>query len=228
MSDSRVVLSGGDIHYTYERGANALHVLRGASVDLRAGELAAVMGPSGSGKSTLLHVLGLLARPDRGTVLLGGQNPWKMNEARRSRLRNLHLGFVFQFHHLLEEFTVHENVAMPCMISGLSRRRSMEKAEKLLREVGILDRARHFPSQVSGGERQRAALARALVMEPSVVLADEPTGNLDAEATSVVENLMLDLARSRNQAFLIATHSLELAGRCGRILTLDRGVLRQG
>jgi lipoprotein-releasing system ATP-binding protein len=227
MNDASAVLSGRDIHFTYDRGANALHVLKGVSLDLHAGELVAVMGPSGSGKSTLLHLLGLLARPERGSVFIGGQDPWKVNESRRSKIRNRSLGFVFQFHHLLEEFTVHENVAMPCMISGMSRKRAMETAGELLREVGIMDRARHFPSEVSGGERQRAALARALVMEPSVVLADEPTGNLDDEATSVVENLMLDLARRRNQAFLIATHSRELAQRCGRLLMLDRGLLRE-
>lgn len=228
MNDSGPVLSGRDIHFTYGRGADTLHVLRGASIDLFPGELTAVMGPSGSGKSTLLHVLGLLAKPGAGTVLVGGRDPWKTGETRRSRMRNQNLGFVFQFHHLLEEFTVLENVAMPCMISGKSRGRSMEIAASLLREVGIGTRGSHFPSEVSGGERQRAALARALAMEPAVVLADEPTGNLDDEATAVVENLMFDLARSRNQAFLIATHNRELAQRCGRLLILDRGVLREG
>lgn len=228
MSDSCPVLSCRDVRYTYGRGDNAVHVLRGASLDLYPGRLTAVTGPSGSGKSTLLHVLGLLARPDGGTVLVRGKDPWKVNETRRSRLRNQSLGFVFQFHHLLEEFTIAENVAMPCMISGMTRRRSMDRAEDLLAEVGIQHRAGHFPSEVSGGERQRAALARALAMEPSVVLADEPTGNLDDEATAVVENLMMDLAGSRNQAFLIATHSRELAQRCGRQLLLDRGVLREG
>lgn len=228
MSDARPVLSGRDIHFTYGRGADTLHVLKGASIDLFPGGLTAVMGPSGSGKSTLLHVLGLLARPSSGAVLIDGRDPWKTSEAKRSRMRNQNLGFVFQFHHLLEEFTVHENVAMPCMISGKPRSQSMDIAGGLLREVGIEARGNHFPSEISGGERQRAALARALAMEPAVVLADEPTGNLDDEATGVVENLMLDLARSRNQAFLIATHSRELAQRCGRLLILDRGVLREG
>ncbi len=228
MNSGTPVLSCSAIHYTYGRGENALNVLRGASLDLYPGQLTAVMGPSGSGKSTLLHVLGLLARPCGGTVLIDGRDPWKVNEARRSRIRNRSLGFVFQFHHLLEEFTVHENVAMPCMISGMPRKLAMEIAAGLLGEVGILERGKHFPSEISGGERQRAALARALAMEPSVVLADEPTGNLDDEATGMVENLMIDLARRRNQAFLIATHSRELAQRCGRLLVLDRGQLREG
>lgn len=225
---SEPVLSCRDIHYTYGRGVNSVPVLRGASLDLFPGQLTAVMGPSGSGKSTLLHILGLLARPSGGTVLIGGTDPWRMNEAGRSRVRNRSLGFVFQFHHLLEEFTIHENVAMPCMISGMSRKRAMAVAEGLLREVGIDPRAKHFPSEVSGGERQRAALARALAMEPAVVLADEPTGNLDHQATGVVENLMLGLARNRDQAFLIATHSSELARKCERLLLLDRGVLIEG
>jgi lipoprotein-releasing system ATP-binding protein len=228
MSDPSPVLACRDVLYTYGRGENAVRVLRGASLELFPGQLTAVTGPSGSGKSTLLHVLGLLARPDGGTVLVRGKDPWKINEARRSRLRNQSLGFVFQFHHLLEEFTIAENVAMPCMISGMARRRSMDRAGDLLEEVGIRHRAGHFPSEVSGGERQRAALARALAMEPAVVLADEPTGNLDDEATAVVENMMMDLARNRNQAFLIATHSRELARRCGRQLLLDHGVLREG
>ena len=178
MSEALPVLSCRDVRYSYGKGENGVHVLRGASLDLFPGGLTAVIGPSGSGKSTLLYVLGLLARPDGGTVLIRGRDPWKISEIRRSGLRNRSLGFVFQFHHLLEEFTVAENVAMPCMISGMSRRLSMERAGALLEEVGILHRAGHFPSEVSGGERQRAALARALDMEPSVVLADEPTGHL--------------------------------------------------
>lgn len=220
-----IVLSAIDIWKSYGIEATFLSILRGACLSIEAGEVVSLVGPSGSGKSTFLHVCGVLDRPDRGTVTVGGTNVWDVNETGRARIRNRALGFVFQFHHLLDEFTLLENVAMPSMLAGNSRRYALDTAEQLLDEVGIRGRGEHFPSEASGGERQRAAVARALILSPSVVLADEPTGNLDAENSMRVENLILDLAEKRNQAFIIATHSIELADRAHRKLTLEDGIL---
>jgi len=222
---NRVVLSADDIWKSYGKGATFLSILRGASLEISTGEVVSIMGPSGSGKSTFLHVCGVLDPPDRGTVSVGGTDVWKVNESRRARLRNKDLGFVFQFHHLLDEFTLLENIAMPSMLAGNSRKDSIESASKILEEVGLSDRGKHFPSESSGGERQRVAVARALILSPSVVLADEPTGNLDSANSRIVENLILELAERRNQAFIIATHSNELAQRAHRCLKLDEGML---
>ncbi|MCD4848682.1 MAG: ABC transporter ATP-binding protein [Candidatus Aegiribacteria sp.] len=220
-----IVLSATDIWKSYGIEATFLSILRGACLSIKAGEVVSLVGPSGSGKSTFLHVCGVLDRPDRGVVTVSGTNVWDVNESGRARIRNQALGFVFQFHHLLDEFTLLENVAMPSMLAGNSRKDALEIAEQLLDEVGILGRSEHFPSEASGGERQRAAVARALILSPSVVLADEPTGNLDAENSIRVENMILELAEKRNQAFIIATHSIELADRAHRKLTLEDGIL---
>ncbi len=220
-----IVLSVTDIWKSYGIEATFLSILRGACLSIEAGEVVSLVGPSGSGKSTFLHVCGVLDRPDRGIVTVSGTNVWEVNETGRARIRNRALGFVFQFHHLLDEFTLLENVAMPSMLAGNSRKDALDIAEQLLDEVGILGRVDHFPSEASGGERQRAAVARALILSPSVVLADEPTGNLDAENSLRVENLILELAEKRNQAFIIATHSIELADRADRKLTLENGLL---
>ncbi len=222
---NEIVLSATDIWKSYGVEATFLSILRGACLSIKAGEVVSLVGPSGSGKSTFLHVCGVLDRPDRGIVTVSGTNVWDVNETGRAMIRNRAVGFVFQFHHLLDEFTLLENVAMPSMLAGNSRRFALDVAEQLLDEVGILDRGEHFPSEASGGERQRAAVARALILSPSVVLADEPTGNLDAENSMRVENLILELAEKRNQAFIIATHSTELADRAHRKLTLEDGIL---
>jgi lipoprotein-releasing system ATP-binding protein len=220
------VLSAADIWKSYGNGDDMLSILRGARIEVTAGEVVSIAGPSGSGKSTFLHVCGILDPPDRGTVTVGGVDVWSISESKRASIRNSDLGFVFQFHHLLDEFTLLENVAMPSMLAGYSRKDSLEAAASLLEEVGLSGRGDHFPSEASGGERQRAAVARALILSPSVVLADEPTGNLDSASSRKVEDLMLRLAEKRNQAFVIATHSMELAARAHRCLVLDEGVLR--
>ncbi|MCK5065703.1 MAG: ABC transporter ATP-binding protein [Candidatus Fermentibacteraceae bacterium] len=220
-----IVLSARDIWKSYGTGATFLSILRGACLSIKAGEVVSMVGPSGSGKSTFLHVCGVLDHPDKGIVTVGGTDVWAVNETERARIRNRALGFVFQFHHLLDEFTLLENVAMPSMLAGNSRKDALDAAEQLLDEVGLMGRGEHFPSQASGGERQRAAVARALILSPSVVLADEPTGNLDADNSMLVENLILELAEKRNQAFVIATHNIELADRAHRKLTLEDGIL---
>ncbi len=220
-----MVLEGEDISKSYGQGDTVLEILKGASIGVRSGEVVSVSGPSGSGKSTLLHILGILDRPDGGTVRIGGTDAWKGSERARARLRNSALGFVFQFHHLLEEFTVVENVAMPLLLAGENRRTAIARAADLLQQVEMDHRAGHFPSQVSGGERQRTAVARALIREPDVVLADEPTGNLDAAASGRVERMILELAGRRGQAFILATHSRELASRAHRRTCLRDGIL---
>jgi lipoprotein-releasing system ATP-binding protein len=210
---------------SYGEGESRVQVLSCLDLEVASGEMVAVTGPSGSGKSTLLNLLGILEQPDTGTVLLGGVDPWRVGEQRRAVLRNRHLGFVFQFHHLLGEFTLLENVAMPLLIGGADRRRAFSEASGLLGEVGLSGLLGRFPSTVSGGERQRAAVARALATSPVVVLADEPTGNLDPENGAVLRDLMRRLSRDRGQAFVIATHSRELAASADRALDLRSGRL---
>ncbi len=213
MNDESTVLRAEAIWKSYSQGDTYLSILKGIDLSVGRGEVAAIMGPSGSGKSTLLHVIGLLDTPDSGVVTILGEDAWSAGEGRRAVLRNRSIGFVFQFHHLLNEFTILENVAMPAMLAGISRPRSLEMAGQLLEEVDLTARGEHFPSQVSGGERQRAAVARSLVCEPAVILADEPTGNLDAASRSLVEDMLFALAESRNQAFVMVTHSRALADR---------------
>jgi lipoprotein-releasing system ATP-binding protein len=213
MNDAALVLRAEGIWKAYGQGDTYLSILKGIDLSVRRGEVAAIMGPSGSGKSTLLHVIGLLDPPDSGAVTILGEDAWSAGEGRRALLRNRSLGFVFQFHHLLDEFTILENVAMPAMLAGISRPLSLEMAGDLLEEVDLTARQEHFPSQVSGGERQRAAVARSLVCKPAIILADEPTGNLDTASSSHVEDLLFALAESREQAFVMVTHSSALADR---------------
>jgi lipoprotein-releasing system ATP-binding protein len=210
---------------TYQDGVRRVEVLKGVDLTVEPGEMVAIVGPSGSGKSTLLHLLGALDRPDRGTVEIGGKSLTGLSGARLAAFRNRTIGFVFQFHQLLPDFTALENVMLPGRIAGLEPREVLESARRLLLEVGLAERLDHFPNQLSGGERQRVALCRALVLEPPLLLADEPTGNLDPASGETVFQLLLDLQARHRTTGLLVTHNPEIAERCTRIQRLDGGVL---
>jgi len=221
-----VELVAHGIEKSYADGRRRVEVLRGVELRAAAGELVAVEGPSGSGKSTLLHLLGGLDRPDGGEISIGGQRLDALRGRELARFRNRTVGFVFQFHQLLADFTALENVMLPGRIAGLGAGECEARALELLREVGLAERLDHFPSQLSGGERQRVAICRALVMEPPLLLADEPTGNLDPESAETVFELLLALRRRRGTTAVVVTHNPEIAGRCGRIMRLDGGELQ--
>jgi lipoprotein-releasing system ATP-binding protein len=209
----------------YDDGNMRIDVLREVSLDIKRGELVAIIGASGSGKSTLLHALGLLDLPTSGTIRVAGQPSEGLSESARSRLRNLELGFVYQFHHLLPEFTALDNVAMPLIVRRNSRESARAEALKVLELVGLSARTTHYPGQLSGGERQRVALARALVTRPACVLADEPTGNLDRHTAQQMFKLLKQVNAESRTAFLIVTHDPELAGLADRRLYMDAGRL---
>jgi lipoprotein-releasing system ATP-binding protein len=224
-SSNDVVLEGIDLVKEFIQGGVNLQVLRGASITVRAGERIAIVGASGSGKTTLLQLLGGLDLPTRGTVEIAGSAMNRLNDTERGRLRNHAVGFVYQFHHLLPEFTALENVAMPLLVRRMNPRAAKQLASALLSRVGLTERLTHRPSQLSGGERQRAAVARALVTRPKLVLADEPTGNLDGMNAAQVFELMLELNREFGTSLVIVTHDERLAARLDRVLVLVDGIL---
>lgn len=202
-------------------------VLKGVDLNIQAGEQVAILGQSGSGKSTLLHLMGMLDEPSEGSLFVDGVNVEQLNEEKRAKFRNENMGFIYQFHHLLGEFSALENVAMPLLIAGVQQKEAQSKAKVLLEQVGLGHRLGHNPSQLSGGERQRVAIARALVNEPKLVLADEPTGNLDKTNAEQVFDLFLTLNKKNNTTMIVVTHDLQLAQRFDRIIKLDDGVIVQ-
>ena len=224
MNDASI-LQCQNLTMRYAQGGLDVEVLKGVNFSINKGERVAIMGASGSGKSTLLHLLGGLEKPTGGKVILDGTDLDKVGGKQLASLRNRSLGFIYQFHHLLGEFTVLENVAMPLLIGGQSVAEARHDATKLLQRVGLGHRVEHKPGEISGGERQRAAVARALINKPGVVLADEPTGNLDSKTAEDVFQLMLELNQELNVSFLIVTHDHDLAGKMGRVLHMEDGVI---
>lgn len=209
----------------YQSGDSELTVLDGAELKIGKGEIIGLIGQSGSGKSSLLHAAGLLERPSGGDVIIDGQTAWDLNDDQRTEIRRNRIGFVYQFHHLLPEFDAITNVALPALIAGHKRRETMAEAERLLGVMGLSHRIHHQPAQLSGGEQQRVAIARAMINKPILILADEPTGNLDPDTSTVVFAALSELVRKEGAAALIATHNLELAKYMDRVFSLDHGKL---
>lgn len=219
------VLSLRGVERQYKSGDRMLHVLRGVDLDLYPGEMVGMIGPSGSGKSTLLHVAGLLEKPDAGLVMFAGKDALKMSDDARTYARRLQLGFVYQFHHLLQELNAVDNIAAPLMINGQSRSKARKRAQELLRMMGLNERDHHRPGQLSGGEQQRVAIARSLANKPKVLIADEPTGNLDPTTSRKVFQSLFDIAKQEGVAVLVATHNVELTSFMDRVLALHEGRL---
>ncbi|MBI1300497.1 MAG: ATP-binding cassette domain-containing protein [Alphaproteobacteria bacterium] len=211
------------LNKVYTQGSRKLHVLNNVDLRLNAGEITALIGPSGSGKSTLLHILGLLDSPSSGQISIGGGEVSKLTEKQRTKLRNGYIGFIYQFHHLLPEFSALENVALPQIIAGIKPRIAHKKAANLLNQLGLEKRVHHRPAELSGGEQQRVAIARALINDPYLIFADEPTGNLDPETSEGVFEILLEQVRKRNIGALIATHNIDLANQMDRILEVKSG-----
>jgi lipoprotein-releasing system ATP-binding protein len=226
MSDvGDVVLNAVGVTRTFAQGGSRLEVIHDASFVIRRGEMVALVGPSGSGKSTLLHIVGLLERPSAGSIELNGRAVTGLPDTARTELRRSALGFVYQYHHLLPEFSALENVVLPQMIAGRPRREARQRGVELLQRVGLSARASHRPARLSGGEQQRVAIARALANRPVLLLADEPTGNLDHRTSDDAFALLTELVRGEGMAALIATHNLDLARRMDRMLTIEDGVV---
>lgn len=228
--DRQPLLTARDVTRTFatgDRQGGKLCVLRGVSLEIQPGEIIAIVGASGAGKSTLLHILGTLDRPTTGEVLVDGRNVFALDDEALARFRNRSIGFVFQFHHLLPEFSAVENVAMPALISGERLPAVRERALTLLQDVGVGERADARPSQLSGGEQQRVAVARALMNAPRVVLADEPSGNLDSANAELLHRLIWDLSRTKGQSFVVVTHNESLAARADRVMRIADGVMHQ-
>ena len=225
ISQRKPIMRLQNVRRTYITGEGSLEVLKGANLELRPGEMVGLVGPSGSGKSTLLHTAGLLESPDEGLVEVDGVDAASMTETERTLTRRKKLGFVYQFHHLLPELNAIDNIAAPLMIDGVKRSAARARAQKLLDAMGLSDRTTHQPGQLSGGEQQRVAIARSLSNHPRVLIADEPTGNLDPATTTAVFQSLFDTARTEQVAVLVATHNLELTSYMDRVLTLKDGQL---
>lgn len=221
----KVILSARNICKNYSMGGINLEVLSGLDLDLIEGRILAIVGESGSGKSTLLHILGMLDRPSSGSLVLGGEDLFTKNDDELAVFRNRHIGYIFQFHHLLPEFTALENVKMPALINGQDGAETSERALHLLEQVGLSDRITHRPGELSGGELQRVAVARALMNQPSIVLADEPSGNLDHKNSEILHDLLWNLAQENKCSFVLVTHDMYLAGRADSLMVLRNGSL---
>ncbi|MDY9925072.1 ABC transporter ATP-binding protein [Methanosarcina sp.] len=222
MTDGNPIIELKNLTKVYKNGVE-FRALDNANLIITKGEFVAIVGPSGSGKSTLMHLIGLLDTPSSGTLLIDSKDVTKMSDKERSRMRNRMLGFVFQYHHLLPDFTALENVMMPLLIAGKSREEAKSVAEKLLKEVGLEDRMDHRPGELSGGQNQRVAVARALSCSPAIVLGDEPTGNLDTKAGDLIYELLRKLNKEYNQTFIVVTHNEELAGKADRVIRIVDG-----
>jgi lipoprotein-releasing system ATP-binding protein len=226
MSDVALELKA--IVQTFHQGETALEVLKGADLKVEAGEIVALVGPSGSGKSTLLQIAGLLEKPEDGEVIIKGEAANNLNDDRRTEIRRQELGFVYQYHHLLAEFSARENIVIPQMIADMDKGLARKRADELLATMGLTDRATHRPARLSGGEQQRVAIARALANKPNILLADEPTGNLDQHTADDVFGMLTDLVKQSGVGALIATHNPDLAKRMDRIVRLEDGLLVAG
>lgn len=226
MSAIETILVTKDLHKSYPMGKGSVHVLKGINLEVNAGQIVAIVGPSGVGKSTLLHILGTLDRPTRGRVEIDQTEVFEYDDKKLATFRNETIGFVFQFHHLLPEFTALENVMMPSMIGGIDKSKMRKRAEFLLSEVGLDDRFGHRPGELSGGELQRVAVARALMNDPKIVLADEPSGNLDQKASKSLHELLWNLSRKYKKTFIIVTHNLELAESADKMVELFDGRIK--
>ncbi len=224
---AQAVLELRELKHSFHQGSREISVLKGASVSLHAGQAVALVGPSGSGKSTLLHIAGLLETPTSGAVVIEGRDCGALPDSERTRVRRAQMGFIYQFHQLLPEFSAQENVVMPQLISGVARRQANDRAKELLTTLGLEERLDHRPAQLSGGEQQRTAIARALANAPKLILADEPTGNLDPRTADRVFGELISLIRKEGAAALIATHNLELARNMDRVLVLQDGLLAE-